>query len=173
MITLSAAVVCKALGAAAIFGAIGAASYVTGLRDAARMRRLDSLISLISFVREQIDRYLTPVSDILRRCDPEVLEGCFIGCSMVDLKSTLPGDMQEFVNAIAEGEYVADGREALVSFASDFGRSFREEELRSCDVCLDALRKTRTRLAEELPRERRSRTVLGFCIAAAIIIILI
>ncbi|MCQ2353679.1 MAG: hypothetical protein MJ102_01095 [Clostridia bacterium] len=174
-LALSGTVLCKAAGSAAIFAAIGASAYVTALRDKARLRRLDSLIALIVLIRDQIDRYLTPVSEILRRCDPEVIDGCFIGCSAdeTEKERQIPTDIRGLVDAIAEGEFFSDGKDALVGFAADFGRSFREEELRSCDACLESLRQTRSRLMEELPKERRSRTVLCFCIAAAIIIILI
>ena len=169
---LSFPLLCKLAGSSVIFASVGGAVLAGKKRETERLLRLDSLIALIGFAREQVDRYLTPVSEILRRCDPELLAGCLRGCAGISEK-WVPRDMPELVRVLGSGSYAADGRQAMAEFAAVFGRSFREEELHCCDRCAGELIRLRKELAVSLPEKRRSRTVIGVCAAAAAVIILL
>ena len=60
----------------------------------------------------------------------------------------------------------------LSSFAASLGRCFREEQLRNCDGCIDALTALRGRLETELPKRRRASLSIVICAAAAAALIL-
>lgn len=167
---VSFSVLCKAAGSAAVAGSVLAWILWQRRADAERLRRLDSLIAFVYFAREQVDRYLSPVSEILRRCDAAILDGCRIGCPE---RAGEIRDLAHLNELLSTGTYASDGQAAIGEFAAAFGRSYREEELRSCDVCAEELSRLRATLAETLPGKRRSRAVLGSCAAAAIIILLL
>lgn len=167
---VSLSVICKVLGAAAIFGSVGAALVSGRRRDRERLRRLDALIAFAVFAREQVDRYLTPVSEIMKRCDPAVWRDCLLGSPD---GTPVPRDMEEFGRVTSAGRYAADGRAALAEFSASFGRSYREEEVRCCDACAGALKEVRASLERTLRDRRRSDEVLSLCAAAAAVLLLL
>lgn len=158
----------KAVGAAAILSSAVFWSAAQKKHDAERLRRLESQISFVRLVRDRIDRYLSPISEIIRNCDEEVLRGVIIGC-----------DEDEFIdlNALREilryGKYFSDGGETMDSFLASLGSSYRENEIVGCDFCLKELTAVYEKLERELPRERKSRSVLALCLAAGVVIIFI
>lgn len=169
---LSFAAACKLTGALLMFACVGGGICLRRRCDAERLERLDCLAEFVLFAREQVERYLTPVAEIIRRCDPGLLGGCFCGCPE-DARLRRPTDMAGFDGILRRGVYAADGREAFADFAASFGKSYREEELKICEACAGELRKIRERLARELPARRRSRAVMELCCVAAAVIILI
>lgn len=141
-------------------------------RISQRLARLDALADFAAFAGDQIDRYLTPSPEIFRRYEPERLRECLIGCPEVDNR-LLPGNMEDFYRILREGEFFFDGKKEIGEFCGNFGRSYREEELRACRDCAGALISLREKLGAELPAKLRNDTVLAFCIAAAAVIVLI
>ncbi len=150
-------------------GVYGAYTELT--TDKARLYRLDSLITLVKYIRSQIDRYMTPVGEILRQCDSDVIDGCFVG--LVDRRGARPRDVSELVSFLRKGEYFEDGKEAICLLADNLGKSYREESVRECDECLQELCALRAKLASELPKKRKARAVIGLCAAAATAIVII
>lgn len=137
-------------------------------KDAERLRRLEAQIAFVRFVRDRIDRYLAPITEILRECDEGVLCDIRIGCERSECI-----DIEALRRLLRSGEYYADGGEILDSFLSTLGSSYREGEIAGCDICLRELNSIYERLQKELPRERKGRCVLALCLAAGIVIILI
>ncbi len=157
----------KAVGALLLFCAVGILALSGRSRDRERLKRLVAQLRFVSFVRDQIDRYLTPISEILRRADGEMIAQMTLGCEggfadIEGLRALLRG-----------GEYYSDGGAVFDSFLSSLGSSYREGELAGCDACFKELSAVMEKLSRELPRERKSRTVLSLCLAAALAIILI
>lgn len=166
MLTLTLAA--KLIGAAALFSSVGGMTYISKKRDAERLRRLDGQMRFVRFVRDRIDRYLSPISEILRDCDSGILSALFIGCDEEDYHDT------DGLRAILRsGKYYSDGGAIFDSFLSSLGSSYRENEIAGCDDCIKNLSAVYEKLSRELPKERKSRGVLLFCLAAAIVIILI
>jgi hypothetical protein len=163
--------ICTLLGALVLIGAGGGAVYYAILKDRARLRRLSGLISLMSYIRSRIDRYLTPIGEIFRRCDADLLSACFEGVS--DIPSERPRDIEEFVAIMRRGEFFSDGESSLSQLAENLGKSYREEAIKECDQCIASLREVYLSLSRELPKKRKSHAVLGICCAAAIVIIII
>lgn len=166
MITLTLAL--KAIGSAALFASAAGFSAMNKKSDAERIVRLEGQIRFVRFVRDRIDRYLSPVSDILRECDASVISDLLTGCAEADF-----GDIEGLRAVLRSGRYFADGGARFDSFLSALGSSYRETELLECDECLRELSELCARLAKELPKERKSKSVLFFCFAAAVVIILI
>lgn len=158
----------KAVGAAAILSSAVFWSSAQKKRDVERLRRLESQIAFVRFVRDRIDRYLSPISEIIRNCDEEVLRGVSIGCDgdgFIDLNALR--------TILRSGAYYSDGGETMDAFLASLGTSYRENEIVGCDVCLKELTAVYEKLEKELPRERKSRCVLALCLAAGVVIIFI
>lgn len=166
MLTLTLAA--KLLGAAALFLSVAGLSLISKRRDAERLQRLEGQMRFVRFVRDRIDRYLSPISEILRDCDEDILSALFIGCETGDYRDT------DGLRAILRsGRYYSDGGAIFDSFLAALGSSYRENEIAGCEDCEKSLSAVYEKLFRELPKERKSRGVLFFCLAAAIVIILI
>lgn len=166
MLTLTLAA--KLIGAAALFSSVGGMTFISKKRDVERLRRLDGQMRFVRFVRDRIDRYLSPISEILRDCDGDILAALFIGCEKENYRDT------DGLRAILRsGKYYSDGGAVFDSFLASLGSSYRENEIAGCDDCIKSLSAVYEKLSRELPKERKSRGVLLFCLAAAIVIILI
>ena len=158
----------KAVGSAVILSSAVLWSASQKKKDAERLRRLEAQIAFVRFVRDRIDRYLAPITEILRECDEGVLCDIRIGCEKSECM-----DIEALRRLLRSGEYYADGGEILDSFLSTLGSSYREGEIAGCDICLRELNSVYEKLQNELPRERKGRCVLALCLAAGIVIILI
>ncbi len=158
----------KAIGAAVILSSAVFWSAAQKKNDEARLKRLESQISFVRFIRDRIDRYLAPITEIMRECDEEVLRGVCIGCA----DSECVG-VQALRVLLRSGEYYSDGGEIMDCFLGSLGSSYREGEIAGCDVCLRELGEVYEKLGRDLPRERKGRCVLALCLAAGIVIILI
>ncbi len=165
MLTLTLAA--KLTGSALLFSSVGALAYHNKKRDDRRLRRLDGQLRFVRFVRQRIDRYLSPVSEILRDCDGDVIGDMLIGCGGSDFF-----DIDGLRSILSSGDFYADGGKIFEGFLFSLGSSYRENEIAACDACIKDLGEICERLKKELPRERKSRNVLSFCLVAAIVIIL-
>ncbi len=158
----------KAVGAVVILSSAVFWSASQKKKDGERLRRLEAQIAFVRFIRDRIDRYLSPITEILRDCDEGVLRGVCIGCEDGECM-----DVQALRVLLRSGEYYADGGEIMDSFLSSLGSSYREGEIAGCDICLRELSAVYDKFEKELPRERKGRCVLALCLAAGIVIILI
>ena len=166
MLTLTLAA--KLLGAAVLFSSVAGFSVICKRRDAERLRRLTGQMNFVRFVRDRIDRYLSPISEILRDCDKGILSALLIGCEAEDYC-----DIDGLRAVLRSGKYYSDGGDLFDSFLESLGSSYRENEIAGCEDCIKSLSAVYEKLSRELPKERKSRGVLLFCLAAAIVIILI
>ena len=158
----------KALGAVAVLSSAVLWSVTQKRTDALRLKRLESQISFVRFIRDRIDRYLAPITEIMRDCDEEVIRGICIGCEESECI-----DVQALRLLLRAGEYYSDGGEVMDSFLSSLGSSYREGEIAGCDICLRELGAVYEKLEKDLPRERKGRCVLALCLAAGVVIMLI
>ena len=161
-------VMIKAIGAIAILSSAVLWSAAQKKKDILRLKRLEAQITFVRFIRDRIDRYLAPITEIMRDCDEGVLRDLCIGCEDRDCI-----DVQALRLLLRSGEYYSDGGEIMDSFLSTLGSSYREAEIAGCDTCLRDLGAVCEKLEKELPRERKGRCVLALCLAAGIVIILI
>ena len=161
-------IIAKAVGAVVVLSSAVFWSASQKKKDVERLCRLESQIAFVRFIRDRIDRYLAPITEIMRDCDEGVIRGVCIGCENSECM-----DVQALRVLLRSGEYYSDGGEIMDSFLSSLGSSYREGEIVGCDICLRELTAIRERLEKELPRERKGRCVLALCLAAGIVIILI
>ena len=126
---------------------------------------VDAYLSFLRYVRTQIDCYALPIGEIFERCSKELLYSC--GWR----QESAPHTFEELFscNHISDKE----AKNVIFEFCSDFGRNYREEELKRCDSCITALEKCRERLAREVPNKKKLNLTLCLSASVALIILLL
>ena len=157
----------KAAGALLLFASAGIWTAKNKRVGRERLLRLRGQIAFVGFVRERIERYLLPISPIIKECDKTVSDAVVIGCDSVDYR-----DIEGLRALLRTGRYYSDAGKEFDSFLSALGASYREDELVGCDACIKELSALYQKLSVEIPKDEKSHAVLAFCLSAAIVIIL-
>lgn len=145
----------------AISGVVMAMSY--SRFQVKKLNTIDGFISLLFYIKGQIDCFARPRSDILSTLPPEV----FCACNCPHGAETL----EEMVEA--SRIYLDEEPLRLVaSFASEFGSTFRDEQLRRCDYYISALSEERRRVFASVQSKSRAGSALWICASVGIIILL-
>lgn len=134
---------------------------------------LDGYLALLRDVRGQVMCFASPLADILSGVSPSVLAACLgqpprrAWTSDPALPLSLPALLE------AGRDYLTPESERLLtSFASEFGHTFREEQVSRCDTCIDALSAERQALAAALPNRLRMTVTLCLSLTAASVLVL-
>ena len=128
-----------------------------------KLQTLDGFISLLFYVKGQIECFARPRSEILLSLPPEIF--CACNC---------PGGAETFEELLEQSRIYLD-EEALrlvSSFASEFGGVFRDEQLRRCDYYISALSEERRRVFALVGSKSRAGGALWICGCVGIIILL-
>ncbi len=142
----------KIIGALILFlsGLWGA--RLLNARAEAVLRQSEAILSLLRVVKLRVDCYAEALPEILSSISPEILRDCgyradgaprdfdqlLIGCAVLD---------EESVSALRE-------------FASEFGRGYRDEQVRACSYTISRVEARRETLAVALPMEKKRNITL-------------
>ena len=154
----------KLLGGVLIIASGIAASVGAVARERRRLAVLDAWISLIGLIKSQIDLYLTPLSEILEHAEPRILR-------LLADASDKPPSLSGMLAHTAPDLDVECQRE-LAILLQELGSSYREEQIKQCGYCMEALQKIRDRQALELPQKTRLYTTLCLCSSLGVLILL-
>lgn len=134
------------------------------LNSAARrgLTGTEGLISLIRYLRSEIECFSMPLPRALARCPRQILEACgYSGASAPEsIRQILP--------------YVSDSvtRAQMSRFCDEIGKGYLDEQLSLCDYYIEVLEERRRELATQLPPRRKVNSVLCLSGALAIVILL-
>ena len=128
--------------------------------DEKSINSTEALLSIVKFTKNQIDCFGIPIGEIFKRCDRELLEKCAVYVS--------PTSFEEFISV---AELPNEAEKIITAFSSEFGSSYREGQLKSCDYCI-------ARLSERLAADRENykknkKLYRAICLSAAIGIIIL
>ena len=139
-----------------------------------RLRVMDGYISLLFYIKGQIDCYATPVSDILKGVDPYIIADCLgISTHNVNQNSIQVSNIGLYDLLSESGSYLEpETRRLLGSFTNELGGCFREEQLRRCDYYIEALTEERSKLNESVPVRMRVNSILCVCCAIGAAVLL-
>ena len=130
-----------------------------------RPREAAGWIALLRFCKVQVECFSLPMGEILARSDPEVLSACGYEGGLP------PGSFEELLAASrlydSEVERIARG------FCEEFGRGYREEQMRGCEYYLSELEEHRRMLVGKLPAQKKMNTTLSVCAALAVVLLLV
>ena len=135
-------------------------------REELALRRVNALIRFFEFVRSSVRHYSMSASEIIRRCDGELL---FL-CGLADGE-----DRPESFLDMAERCDIPDGEAEKIfsEFARDFGKAYREEQAAKCDGYIARLTDRERKLGEELPSRRKMIIGLGISLTLILVILLV
>ncbi len=169
----------KILGGLILLVAGGYVSIAIGRFERRRLQVLDGYISLIYYIKGQIDCYAMPLADILAHADPTVLAACMgmddaqggraplVLSAMAAEEAPLPAMVKEsHIYLEPESERL------LTTFVGELGHTFRSEQVARCDHYIHALSEERRRLYDTLPARVRVGSVLCLCCAIGAAVLL-
>jgi hypothetical protein len=164
----------KAVGSLLLLLAGGYLSLAISHFERRRLRVLDGYISLIYYMKGQIDCYALPLSDILERADPAVLAAC-LGLEPREALPAIPESGSAALSHMVEESrlYLEPESERLLrGLSGELGGTFRTEQVTRCQHYLDALTRERDRLNATLPARLRATCTLCLCVAVAVAVLL-
>ena len=159
----------KVLGSGLLLLASGYVALSVRRFEHRRLRVLDGYISLIYYIKGQIDCYAMPLADILASADPSVIAAC-LG---LDLTAPLPvpcplPDMVRESRLYLEPE----AERLLTTLTGELGSTYRAEQVIRCDHYLAALTEERRKLNDTLPARLRATCTLCICCAIGAAVLL-
>lgn len=152
----------KLIGSVFLLSAGALAAHTTAGYEKQRLAVLDAWITLIDYIRVQIDCYLLPLSEILAEADKSLFRAC-----MCPSPSPTPEELYQ-----SSLLYLSpDARRLISSFVREIGKSNREEQVRRCAYYVAGLENVRSRIAEELQGRIRVGCTLSLSTAMALTIL--
>ncbi len=129
------------------------------------LAQTEGIISFIRFARVKIDCFSLPIGEIITLYGEKELLKCGYE------KRISPKSLSELVGSLR----VCD-REAykiFCAFASEFGRGYRQDQLKACDYYLALLEEHRKALLTSLPQKKKRNGALCVCASLALAILLL
>ena len=128
-----------------------------------KLNVLDGFISLLFYIKGQIDCYSLPPDKILSSVSEDILQSC--NCR------EKPDSIEQMIKN--SKIYLEDESMRLLNaFSAEFGSTYREEQLKRCDYYIQALSEQRRRLSDDLPAKSKIGSALCICSSLGIMIIL-
>lgn len=127
--------------------------------------QIEGFLGLLRQIRVKVECFSLPIASILASADSELLRRCGYE------RGVPPANLGELVAycRIRDGE----AERLLVGFAAEFGRGYREEQLRECDYYFSLLEQRRQALSLALPLKKRRNSALCISGALAAVILLL
>ena len=166
--------ICKLVGSLILLFAGGYVAAAITRFERRRLRVLDGYISLLYYVKGQIDCYAMPLSDILASADPSVLAAC-LG---LDVTTPLPVaslSVERPLNAMVRESRLylePEAERLLTTLTGELGSTYRAEQVARCDHDLTALTEERRKLGDTLPARLRATCTLCICCAIGAAVLL-
>ena len=131
------------------------------------LRATSALRAVMEHTKNLIECYSLPIGQILRRLDPSVLEAC--GYKRENSKPPLT------LLELAENSCIPDAEsfEIFLSFAKDFGKEFRKDEILRCSAFLEKMRSREQKLLKESAKKKKVILTTFICMALVVVILLI
>ena len=139
-----------------------------------RLRVLDGYISLIYYIKGQIDCYAMPLSDIMASADPRILSAC-LGLDLTTPLPPLPRTGDRPLTAMVEESRLylePEAERLLTSLTGELGATYRAEQVARCNHYLTALTEERRKLGDSLPGRLRTTCTLCLCCALVAAVLL-
>ena len=147
-----------------IFSSVMIASSIARKSDF-DARAVSALRAILEHTKNMIECYSLPASEIMRRLDTALLEDCGYTLGRV------PDGFEDF----SQNANISDGESAdiLHSFARDFGKSYRADELSRCSLYIEKIRAREQKLLKESAKKKRVIFTVAICASLAVVILII
>ena len=166
--------ICKLIGSLILLFAGGYISVAITRFERRRLRVLDGYISLIYYIKGQIECYAMPLSDILASADPSILAAC-LGVDMTTPLPVAPLSEERPLTAMVQESRLylePEAERLLTTLTGELGSTYRAEQVTRCDHYLTALTEERRKLGDTLPARLRATCTLCLCCAIGAAVLL-
>ena len=138
------------------FIALSAFAVYHGFKYAERqhIETLETFVLLIRYIRDRVDLYSMPIDKILSSCKESILSRLGVESSVKDMHELLFG---------CDAAWSEESDRILRDFADSFGKSYREQQIKLCEITAKALDEQRQRLEKEFSARRK--TIAALCVA--------
>ena len=154
----------KLTGAAMLISGGVLMSMVLNRRCSAAVKLCESWVSFVRYVKNQVECFSLPFDEILmRRVD--LLRECGL------YGTDIPKTPNELLSCGIQGDKRTV--ELVRGLISDFGKYYRDEQVKRCEICLTMLEEHAEKMREELKSKKKLNTtlVMSACIALAILLL--
>lgn len=147
-----------------IISAVMIASNIARRADS-DVRAVSALRAIFEHTKNMIECYSLPAGEILRRVDRALLADCGYEADAP------PRGFEDF----AENTNITDAESAelLRSFARDFGRGYRADELSRCSLYIERIRAREQKLLKESAKKKRVIFTVAICASLAVVILIV
>lgn len=127
------------------------------------LQRAEAWATLLGTIKNEIECFSLPIADILLRIDREL----FLSCGYMG--DTPPKTLR----ALADGTKWADKetRRSIYRFISEFGRSYRDEQVGRCAYYQALVEERKKALMSALPSKRRLNSTL--CLSGSLCLLIL
>ena len=131
-----------------------------------KAEQLDSYIKLIAYIKNMIQCYMMPIDKIIASCPNDLIWGCGL---------TDKTNVKTLDELISESDILLheDIIDKLYSFSQEFGTSYLNEQIKSCDKYLDELCRIHKSEHEKRIKDRKISFAICISISLSLVIILI
>ena len=129
------------------------------------LRLTDSWISLMRYIKGQVECFGMPLENILSKCDIRLLR------ELGYKKEKAPKDFSELIVECDMPDEESMG--LIFEYAKEFGKFYRDEQLKRCNYYISALEEKRKRESEKLPQKKRLNATLWIAGSLAVGILLL
>ncbi len=140
----------------------GLMTYRLNRRATAALRQTEAVCELMGYIKAQIECFSLPIGDILARADRQLLSACGYG------GSTAPPSLSELCLHIRWED--RESEKIFRRFCSEFGRSFRAEQVSRCAYFLSLLEDRKKTQDRELPAKKKLNSTLCLSSSLALLI---
>ena len=112
-----------------------------------RLTNTRALCKLLRVCTEQVEYFSCSSHEILANCDALLLRECGY------LDKEIPNDFSEFLDRC---EILSnESRAIMIEFAKDFGKSYKDEQVKRCKYYLEKMDEHESKLESSLPAQRK------------------
>ncbi len=152
----------KLIGAVLIALSGGLTAYRLNRKASDAFHRAAALCRFLGYVKNEIECFALPISQILSRADRELLDRCgYVG-------KNAPQSLFELCQNIRW----ADGETKILMerFCSEFGRCYKDEQVQRCAYFLSGLEERKRTLERELPSRKKLNSTL--CLSGSLALLI-
>ena len=153
----------KIIGSVLLLAAGGVTSFAVYRYERRKLTVIDGFISLIMYIKGQIDCCLMPLPEILSGADRELMSACMSGYGE-----------RRFENMVRNCRFLLEREPSrlLKAFSSELGCLYRDEQLKRCEYYIAALTAEREKLSARFPARIKLASTLLLCFSAGAVILL-
>ena len=152
----------KLVGSALVMISCIAVSRTVLTAERSKSEQIEAFISLLRYIRHQIDCYSIPMDRIFADCPLDILEP--LGGKENDMS---------FERLLKRKEIILEGeaKHILEEFSETLGKNYRDRQIKLCDIAISSLEGVRG--AEQKKYAVKKKTVNALCLAAGGMVVIL